>query len=176
MTRLLPLDQLLKHGLVDYALGAEPHTGAFVLVHEPDRRKQKALAYYKMGDGPLYAFYTPYHLPHLQIAATIASAALGGDATVAPLGAPVCEVATLAKRALPAGEVLGGIGGFDTYGVIENAPAFDAQHLLPIGVAEGCRLRRAITRDQPITYADVDLPPGRLCDALRAEQALRFNP
>jgi predicted homoserine dehydrogenase-like protein len=176
MTRLLPLEQLVGQGLVDYALGAEPHTGAFVLVYEPDRRKQKELAYYKMGDGPVYAFYTPYHLPHLQIAATIASAALDGDATVAPRGAPVCEVATLAKRALAAGEVLDGIGGFSTYGVIENAPVFADQNLLPMGVAEGCRLRRAIARDQPLTYADVELPPGRLCDALRTEQTQRFQP
>jgi predicted homoserine dehydrogenase-like protein len=175
MARLLPQAQLLEHGLVDYALGAEPHTGAFVLVHETDPRKQRELAYYKMGDGPFYVFYTPYHLPHLQIAATIAGAALGGDATVAPLGAPVCEVVAVAKRDLPRGVVLDGIGGFDTYGVIENAAPFAAEHLLPMGVAEGCRLRRTVRPDQPLTYADVDLPAGRLCDSLRAEQIQRFQ-
>lgn len=174
MTQLLPLNLLLEHGLVDYALGAEPHTGAFVLVYEDDRRKRKELAYYKMGDGPLYAFYTPYHLPHIQIAATIASAALDGDATVAPLGGPVCEVATLAKRDLIAGEILDGIGGFTAYGVIENAPDFASRNLLPMGVAEGCRLHRSIARDQPITYDDVERPAGRLCDQLRLEQAARF--
>lgn len=169
----LPLGPMLEHGLVDYALGAEPHTGAFVLVHEDDPRKRKELAYYKMGDGPLYTFYTPYHLPHLQIAATITAARLG-RATVTPLAGPVCEVATLAKRDLGAGEVLDGVGGFTAYGVIENAPAFARANLLPMGLAEGAVLRRAVRRDEPITYADVDLPAGRLCDRLRAEQSACF--
>ena len=47
--------------------------------------------------------------------------------------------------------------------------------LLPIGVAEGCRLRRDIPRDQVLTYADVEVPEGRLCDQLRAEQSA-FTP
>jgi predicted homoserine dehydrogenase-like protein len=136
MVNLLPMDQLLGGGLIDYALGAEPHTGAFVLVYEEHPKKRKELAYYKMGDGPLYAFYTPYHLPHIQIASTIARAALFGDATVTPIGAPVCEVAATAKRDLKAGEVLDGVGGFVTYGVIENAPAFIERSLLPMGIVE----------------------------------------
>jgi predicted homoserine dehydrogenase-like protein len=175
MVNLLPLDQLLGGGLVDYALGAEPHTGAFVLVHEEHPKKRKELAYYKMGDGPLYAFYTPYHLPHIQIASTIARAALFNDATVAPVGAPVCEVAATAKRDLKAGEVLDGVGGFMTYGVIDNAPTFLERSFLPMGIVEGCRLLRDVAKDDSLTYADVELPRGRLCDQLRAEQAARFS-
>ncbi len=56
---LLPRDQLLSTGLVDYALGAAPHTGAFVMVHEESPLKKAQLAYYKLGDGPFYVFYTP---------------------------------------------------------------------------------------------------------------------
>jgi predicted homoserine dehydrogenase-like protein len=165
---------MLAHGLVDYALGAEPHTGAFVLVYEENPRKRQELGYYKMGDGPIYAFYTPYHLPHLQIAASIL-AAQRGEATVTPLGAPVCEVATLAKRDLRAGERLDGVGGFTAYGMIENAAVFSAGNFLPIGLSEGCVLRRPVPKDQPVTYADVELPPGRLCDRLRAEQSAHFS-
>jgi predicted homoserine dehydrogenase-like protein len=175
MAKLLPLDQLLADGLVDYALGAEPHTGAFVIVHEEHPRKQKELAYYKLGDGPCYVFYTPYHLPHIQIASTIARAALLGDPTVTPLGAPICEVITIAKRDLQVGEVLDGVGGFMAYGLIENAPITAKQNLLPMGVSEGCRLLRNILKDQPITYADIQLPEGRLCDQLRAQQDRHFG-
>jgi predicted homoserine dehydrogenase-like protein len=170
IAKLLPAKDLLAGGLVDYALGAEPHTGAFVVVYEDDRNKRKDLAYFKMGDGPYYVFYTPYHLPHLQIAATIARAALLNDPTVAPLSSAVCEVSTYAKRALKAGELLDGVGGFLTYGVIDNADWFAASKLLPMGVSEGCRLIRDIPRDQPIGYADVVVPEGRLCDQLRSEQ------
>ena len=172
---LLPAQQLLAGGLVDYALGAEPHTGAFVLTHEDCPEKRKELSYFKMGDGPFYAFYAPYHLPHVQIISTIARAVLFYDATVAPCGAPVCEVASVAKRHLKAGEVLDGVGGFMAYGTIENSTLFAAENLLPIGVAEGCRMLRAVAKDSPITYADVELPEGRLCDRLRAEQTSRLS-
>jgi predicted homoserine dehydrogenase-like protein len=175
MVDLLPSDKLLAGGIIDYALGAAPHTGAFVLVYEDDARKRKELGYYKMGDGPFYAFYTPFHLPHIQIASSIGRAALCHDATVTPIGAAVCEVATISKKDLTAGETLDGVGGFTAYGLIENSATFEAQHLLPMGIAEGCRLVRPIRKDQLITYDDVQLPEGRLCDELRFQQTSRFS-
>ena len=171
----LPIEPMLSGGLVDYALGAAPYTGAFVVVHEEHPAKRQGLGYFKMGDGPLYVFYTPYHLPQIQIAATIGRAALLNDATVAPLGAPLCAVATVAKKDLKAGEALDGVGGFASYGVVENADVFDAENLLPIGLSEGGRLKRDIRKDQPIGYADVELPAGRFCDALYAEQRRHFS-
>jgi len=69
---------------------------------------------------------------------------------------------------------LDGVGGFMAYGLIENAPMSTKQNLLPMGVSEGCRLVRDIPKDQPITYADVELPQGRFCDLLRAEQDRHF--
>lgn len=175
MSGLLPLEQVLDGGLVDYALGAEPGTGAFVLVHEENPAKRSTLSYLKMGEGPLYTFYTPYHLPHLQIVSTIARAALAGDATTAPLGAPVCDVIAVAKRDLRAGETLDGVGGFTTYGMIDNAPVVAREHLLPVGLSAGCILRRAVRKDEPIGTGDVELPSGRLCDALRSEQETIFR-
>ena len=128
-----------------------------------------------MGDGPLYAFYVPYHLPHLEVPLTAARAVLFQDAAVAPIaGGPVCDVITVAKRDLEAGETLDGIGGFTCYGMIENAGVCQAENLLPMGLAEECSLTRAIRKDQAITYADVKLPPGRLCDKLRTEQDADF--
>jgi predicted homoserine dehydrogenase-like protein len=170
----LPMEQLLSGGLVDFALGAAPHTGAWIVVHEPNPAKRKTLAYLKLGDGPLYVLYTPYHLPHIQIASTIARAALHNDPTTSPLGAPVCEVATFAKRDLKAGEVLDGVGGFLSYGLIDNADAFTADNLLAMGLSEGARVLRDIAKDQPITLSDVELPAGRTCDKLRAEQTAAF--
>jgi predicted homoserine dehydrogenase-like protein len=172
---LLPAERLLSGGLVDYALGAEPHTGAFVVAYEDHPLKRKELAYYKMGDGPFYVFYTPYHLPHIQIVSTIARAALGHDATVAPLGRPVCDVVTVAKRPLKAGEVLDGVGGFMSYGVIDNADTVAAGALLPMGLSGGCRLLRDVPADQSISHADVVVPEHRFSDRLRAEQAAYFG-
>ncbi|HJS48611.1 MAG TPA: Gfo/Idh/MocA family oxidoreductase, partial [Gemmatimonadales bacterium] len=143
---LLPAAEMLATGLVDYALGAAPHTGAFVVVHEDAPLKRAQLGYYKLGDGPFYVFHTPFHLPHLQVASTIGRAVLGGDATVAPRGGPVCEVVTIAKRDLRAGELLDGVGGFDAYGLVDNAAAARAADALPMGLSEGARLLRDVPR------------------------------
>ena len=120
---LLPGDEMLATGLVDYAFGAAPHTGAFAMIHEDNPRKKTLLSYYKIGDGPFYVFYTPFHLPHLQIASTIGRAVIHRDATVTPIGGPVCEVVAVAKRDLKADERLDGVGGFCSYGLIENRSA-----------------------------------------------------
>lgn len=172
---LLPGAQMLETGLVDYALGAAPHTGAFVIVHEESPLKKVQLAYYKLGDGPFYVFYTPFHLPHLQIASTIGRAFVHRDPTVAPLGAPVCEVVTMAKRDLKSGERLDGVGGFCTYGLIDNAPAARAVSALPIGLSEGCVLRRDVAKDSVLRFEDVELPAGGLVEALWREQNQFFQ-
>ncbi len=169
-----PVEQLLSGGLVDYLLGAEPHTGAWVIAHSENPIKRQYMSYFKMGEGPFYAFYTPYHLPHVQIVDTVARAGLFGDATVAPIGAPVCDVLTVAKKDLTTGETLDGIGGFMTYGTIDNADVVRRDALLPMGLSEGCKLKRDIPKDQPIRAGDVVFPSGRLCDKLRAEQDRHF--
>src|SRR6516225_7164974 len=133
IANLLPAEQMLSTGLVDYALGAAPYSGAFVIVHEDSPLKKVQLAYYKLGEGPFYVFYTPFHLPHVQIASTIGRAVINRDPTVAPIAGPVCEVVAVAKRDLKAGERLDGIGGFCAYGLIDNATAARAIAALPIG-------------------------------------------
>jgi predicted homoserine dehydrogenase-like protein len=174
MANLLPSDQMLGTGLVDYAVGAAPHTGAFVIVHEHSALKKAQLAYYKLGDGPFYVFYTPFHLPHIQIASTIGRAMIHHDATVAPIAGPVCEVVTVAKRDLKAGELLDGIGGFCAYGLIENAPAARAVSALPIGLSEGCVLRRDVRKDVVVSFEDVEAPPAGLVESLWREQNSRW--
>jgi predicted homoserine dehydrogenase-like protein len=171
---LFPMDQLLDGGLVDYILGAEPGPGVFVLGYNENPVRQSYMNYFKMGDGPLYVFYVPYHLPHLEVPLTAARAVLFQDAAVSPLAGPVCDVITVAKRALRAGEVLDGIGGFTCYGVLENSDVCLAENLLPMGLSERCRLKCDILQDQPITYSDVIVPHDRLADRLRDEQNTYF--
>ena len=174
MAGLLPVDQMLATGLVDYALGAAPHTGAFVIVHEESPLKKAQLAYYKIGEGPFYVFYTPFHLPHIQIGSTIGRAVVHRDPTVAPLGGPVCEVVTVAKRDLKAGELLDGVGGFCAYGLIDNRAQARTMSALPIGLSEGCTMRRAVAKDSVVSFDDVEMPSGRMIDTLWREQDARW--
>jgi predicted homoserine dehydrogenase-like protein len=175
LAHLLPADQMLGTGLVDYSVGAAPHTGAFVIVHEESPLKKTQLAYYKLGDGPFYVFYTPFHLPHIQIASTIGRVAVLHDATVAPIAGPVCEVVTVAKRNLKAGERLDGVGGFCAYGLIDNTATARAMAALPIALSDGCVLRRDIAKDEMVSFDDVDEPPrDRLVEELWQEQNARW--
>ncbi len=173
---LLPADQMLETGLVDYSLGAVPYTGAWVVVYEDAPLKRAQLTYYRLGDGPFFVFYTPFHLPYIQIASTIARAAVHKDPTVAPIGGPVCEVLTMAKRDLKAGERLDGVGGFCTYGLIDNTAEARACSALPISLSEGCVLRRDLPKDSLVSFDDVDVPQGRLADKLWREQAMCWPP
>jgi predicted homoserine dehydrogenase-like protein len=170
-----PTEVLLEGpGVVDYVVGAEPGPGVFVLGAHDHPMQKHYLNLYKLGEGPLYCFYTPYHLCHFEVPNTVARAVLFGDAAIAPLGASTVEVVATAKIDLAAGAVLDGIGYYMTYGQCENADTVLAQNLLPMGLAEGCRLTRNISRDTTLTYDDVELPPGRLCDQLREEQKKYF--
>ncbi|MES1021704.1 Gfo/Idh/MocA family oxidoreductase [Gloeocapsa sp. BRSZ] len=175
MTSMYDVDQLKElGGIVDYVVGAKPGPGVFVFATHDDPKQRHYLNLYKLGEGPLYSFYTPYHLCHFEVPLSVARAVLFSDRVLSPLAGPVVEVVTTAKIDLKAGETLDGIGEYMTYGQCENAPVVQAQRLLPMGLAEGCRLKRDLAKDSLLTYDDVELPPGRLCDALRQEQDALF--
>lgn len=167
---LFPEDQMLGGGLVDYVLGAEPAPGVFVIGYNDGALQKQYMKYYKMGQGPFYVFYTPYHLCHFETPLSVARAVLFQDAVAAPLGVPICDVVALAKRDLKAGDILDGFGGFAAYGVLENAGVSHGENLLPFGLAESGRLVADVKKDQPITRSHVALPKGRLIDHLRSEQ------
>lgn len=174
LAHLLPAGQMLDGGIVDYCVGAAPYTGAFVVVHESNPNKQRQLAYYKLGPGPFYVFYTPFHLPHLQLPSTIGRAVIHGDPTVTPLGGPVCQVVTMAKKDLKAGERLDGVGGYCAYGLIDTDERAGDENALPISLSDGCVLRRDVAKDTVIGFDDVALPATRLSDRLWREQRQRW--
>jgi predicted homoserine dehydrogenase-like protein len=174
---LYPLQDLIEGpGIVDYVVGARPAPGVYVLGTHAHPQQRHYLNLYKLGQGPLYCFYTPYHLCHFEVPNTVARAVLFHDATLAPMDAPRVEVVATAKRDLQIGETIDGLGGFMTYGLAENAPLARQDKLLPIGLAEGCRLRRPLAQDAVLRFEDVELPDGRLCDRLWQEQMQRFFP
>lgn len=171
-----PLDVLLSGpGIVDYVVGAEPGPGVFVLGTHDHPKQKHYLNLYKLGEGPLYLFYTPYHLCHFEVPFSAARAVLFNDAAIAPIGAPRVEVVATAKIDLKAGQKLDGIGCYMTYGQCETAEITSEQQLLPMGLAEDCILTRDVPKDKVLTYADVILPAGRFCDKLRQEQNEYFN-
>ena len=161
-------------GIVEYVVGSAPSPGVFVFAAASDERQLIYLDYGKLGKGPLYSFYVPYHLTIFEVPLSAARVALFKDAVIAPDHGPKVDVVATAKTDLKTGDTLDGLGGYMTYGLCENADLTHGNRLLPIGLAEGCRLKRDIAKDQVMTYDDVEIPVGRLVDQLRAEQDVHF--
>lgn len=143
--------------LVDYVLGARPKGGIFVVGHTDDAYQRRMLDWFppEVGPGPFYLLTRPYHLVHIEAMRTVLEVARSGRSLVAPEHGMRTEVITYAKRALRAGEVMDGAGGFATYGLIENRADGSATGL-PILLSDGVRLRRDIAPDARIAWDDVD--------------------
>jgi predicted homoserine dehydrogenase-like protein len=156
-------------GIVDYTLGGDFGGGIFIIARaEHPQMVHPYLKYLKMGDGPNYLFFRPYHLCHIETPLSAAEAVLYREPTIAPLGRPVAHTITIAKRDLKAGDVLDGIGGFNQYGQIDTV--WNCRGLLPVGLADGVRLRREVKRDEPISIDAVELDEGKLLTRLWREQ------
>jgi len=169
------LDELRRlGGAIDYVVGT-PLTKVYCLAEQPDPKQQHYLSLYKMGPGPLYSFFVPYHLCNLEVPNAIARTCLFRDPVSRSLGGPVVEVCAVAKRDLKAGEVLDDYGMYMTYGEAANVEEMSGGRYLPQGLVEGCRLLQDVAKDSVITYDDVVLPAGRLADRLRAEQYRKFR-
>ncbi|MFZ5643476.1 MAG: NAD(P)H-dependent oxidoreductase [Bacillota bacterium] len=161
-------------GVVEVVQDVEPSGGVFVVASTSHPDIMQYLHYLKMGDGPNYLFYRPYHLCTIEMPATIIIAALSGEATIAPQGMPVAETLAVAKRDLLPGEVLDGIGRYTFYGLIDKARTVREEKLLPAGLAQGARVLRPIKRDQPISLDDVEVNYDSDLWKLRKQQESLF--
>jgi predicted homoserine dehydrogenase-like protein len=155
-------------GVVDYCTG-NVAPGVFAIVRTDDPIVAEEMSYLKMGDGPYFTLYRPYHLASIEAPLTIAEAVLDGVPSLAPTHWNA-EVVAGAKRSLKAGENVDGIGGTTVYGVIESAAATQEQRLVPLGLLDGARLVRDVAVDAVLTYDDVELRPGTTIAALRQLQ------
>jgi predicted homoserine dehydrogenase-like protein len=162
--RIAHVEQMLSHfeldrvwdgatPIVDYILGAQPDGGVFVVGYSDDGYHRKMMRYYKRGDGPFYVFYRPYHLCHVESLATIERSLSHGEGLLQPVCGRRASVICYAKRDLAAGTAVDGLGGADCYGQIENEPA--NVEGVPICLADGSILCRAVRRDERIALADV---------------------
>jgi predicted homoserine dehydrogenase-like protein len=152
-----------KAGIVDYLVGPKPGPGVFIYAKAPDDGLvRKYLDYMKLGKGPLYCFYVPYHLLFLELPFSISRMADFNDTILTAQHGIKVEVVAIAKTNLRQGEKLDGIGGFKTYGVCEEFAKARQLNLLPMGIAEGATLLNDIPKDQEITLNDISFPSGKI--------------
>jgi predicted homoserine dehydrogenase-like protein len=160
-----------RTGVVEYTLGGDFAGGVCVIGRSDDPDAQAYMRYSKMGAGPNYLFYRPYHLIHFEVPTTIAQVYLDREPLGRPLPTPVAEVVALAKLDLEPGTPVDGIGGFCCYGHIDGARA--SEGLLPIGIAHHARVVRPVRRDSPIPLDAVEIDDSApLVDLRRRQETL----
>jgi predicted homoserine dehydrogenase-like protein len=121
--------------------------------------------------GNYAAMYKPCHLIGLELAVSVASAGLRGEATGSPTGFRGDAVAA-AKRDLKAGEMLDGEGGCTVYARLMPAAASLACEGLPIGLAHGVALKRPVAAGTPVTWRDVDIRDSEAVRVRREMEAV----
>jgi len=152
-----------KTPLVDYVLGAYPPGGVFVVGFNDHPHQMETISSYlpcRIGPGPFYVFHRPYHLGHIEVIACIAEAFLDGWAILQPTYGFMTNVYAYAKKDLHQGDVLDGVGGYATYGLIENCADNLVRPGLPICLAEDVALRLDIRKDEKILLEDVVYEPS----------------
>lgn len=157
-------------GVVDFVQGSAMAGGVFITVRVADPRLRADLEYLKVGQGYYYTFFRPYHLWFIEAPISVARAYLHRQTTLVPLDWPVAEVMTLAKRDLQPGERLDEFGGYTFSGVIDRAETAYQLNALPVGLAPGARLRRAVAAGELLTWQDVELDETQTVVRLRREQ------
>ncbi|MBT9175664.1 MAG: hypothetical protein DDT22_01348 [candidate division WS2 bacterium] len=161
---------LENEGIVDYVFGLAP--GVFVVYETEDKESQAILSYLKIGEGPRYLLYRPYHLTSLESFTSVYRAVLYKEPTLIPLYTPYSEVIACAKRNLQVGEIIDGIGGETIYGVIESFKVSRKERLVPLGLLKGAEVIRDIQKDTFITWADIILKEGFLLSLYREQEEL----
>lgn len=161
---------LSQPGVVDYVTGPEMAGGVWVVVWVGHEQIMADLRYLKVGQGPYFCFFRPYHLWFLEAGLSVARAHLLGQATLIPQAMPTSEVLAIAKRDLAPGERLDGVGGYTYYGWLDRAERAREMNALPLGLAEGALVRQNVEQGTIITHDDVSLDEESLLVRLRRQQ------
>jgi len=147
----------------------------FAAGHEYVRRCFHEYGIVTDPSGEYAAMYKPSHLIGLELGISVASVALRKEPTGAASGWRGDCVAT-AKRDLQAGESLDGEGGYTVWGKLMFAADSAARRALPIGLAHGVKLKRAIAAGNIVSWDDVEYDASSPAVTIRREMERVFAP
>ena len=148
---------LEKTNIVDFAFGVAP--GVFAIVYSEDDYVNYEMEYLKMGKGPYWTLYRPYHLTSLEIPRTIMKLMVDKETQLSAKKWNV-EVVAHSKKDLKAGTNLGSIGGENIYGKamrVENS-----KNLAPLGLSENNILNSDVKKGDPIEIKNIDITDNQL--------------
>ncbi|NOZ31648.1 MAG: homoserine dehydrogenase [Alphaproteobacteria bacterium] len=149
---------LHRKGVVDYTIGGGIAPGVFVVAEMAHPRIRERMADLKLGPGPYYAFFRPYHLTSLEVPLSCARVVLTGQADMVPLDRPTAEVCALAKKDLKAGDRLDAIGEYCYRSFTMTVEDARAENACPVGLLQGAIVRAPIKKGALVSYGAVSLP------------------
>ena len=158
---------LSRSGVVDYSIGKGVAPGVFCIVKPRHPRVLERMVDLKVGPGPCFTLFRPYHLTSLETPLSAARAVVFGTADMQPLERPVAECVGVAKRDFRAGETLGKIGENDYRGFAMTwAEARDAV-LVPLGLLEGAKVLKPIGRGERLSYENCEPDGSKVITQIR---------
>lgn len=161
---------LSRKGVVDFSIGKGVAPGVFVIAEMDHPRLRERMNDLKLGEGPYYTFFRPYHLTSLEVPLTCARSVLYGKADMVPMDRPVAEVCAVAKRDLAAGERLDAIGEYTYRSWIMTSKDAQAEKAIPCGLLEGGTVSSPIKKGALLTYENATVEAGSKLAQLRARQ------
>ncbi len=157
-------------GRVDYTIGKGVAPGVFVVAEMDHPRIWERMEDLKMGKGPYFTFFRPYHLTSLEVPLTCARVVLYGKADMVPMNRPVAEVCAVAKRDLQVGETLDQIGEYCYRAWIMEAAEARTAGAVPCGLLAGSTVTAPVKKGELLTRGNTAVPADSRIAALRARQ------
>ena len=161
---------LSRKGVVDYSIGKGVAPGVFVIAEMSHPRVRERMHDLKLGPGPYYTFYRPYHLTSLEVPLSCARAVLYKQADMQPLDVPTSEVCAVAKKDLVPGERLDAIGEYTYRAWIMTVEDAAQGKAIPCGLLEGGKATKPIKKGELLTYDNCAVDAGSRIVALRQRQ------
>ena len=159
-----------SEGRVDFTIGKGVAPGVFVVAEMDHPRIRERMEDLKMGKGPYFTFFRPYHLTSLEVPLTCARVVLYGKADMVPMARPVAEVCAVAKRDLAMGDTLDQIGEYCYRAWIMTVGDARDAAAIPCGLLQGAKVTQPIAKGALITRANTAVPANSKIAMLRARQ------
>ncbi|CDX15516.1 Dihydrodipicolinate reductase [Mesorhizobium sp. ORS 3324] len=143
---------LHRKGVVDYSIGKGVAPGVFCIIETRHPRVLERMIDLKVGKGPYFTIFRPYHLTSLEVPLSAARAVVYKRADMEPLDHPVAEAVAVAKTDLAVGQSLGMIGENDYRGFAMTWEDARAKGALPLGLAERAKVVKPVKAGDFLTY------------------------
>ncbi len=151
--------------------------GVFVVFSTENDYVKRCFKEYGMptdDSGYFSSMYKPFHLIGLELGISVSNMILRKEST----GSPICwngDVVAVSKKALKAGDILDGEGGFKVYGKLVPSRKSRELDCFPLGLSNKVKLRNDIKEGEIIKFTDVNFDNNLNILKLRKDMENYFN-